>query len=661
MPTASARRLILLLWWLIPVPGWAMAQGSRDLKDPCSDNSQCTSGYCDAGWGTSQTNRCVPGPGGGRKGDYCSNHNQCRSAKCDGLRKSSSGGWIGGKCRGQKDLGETCSTNPDCESLRCDRGWGTSHTERCVPGPNAGRAGDYCSNDNQCALWNCAGNEPTGSGGSWTGGHCATKLTLGTECTNHKQCMTEACHPGDGFGCVPQNGEGDEKDFCTHDRQCSTAHCASLMTRQTGECAAAVTDPASYYDKTRIYVQNDTNQWLLLMDYDVSSSLEWDTGRHFWARKPSDELARYPMEDNHPLRHAGMKAVPPGERVQVAWFRRTGLGNGQSYSFELKVGMEPTAKNETVLIKSKLRGEVIGSAIWFGLNDSAWHSDTSWHRDSWRVVKTKVTGRRWVPDGSPARGKVESYQLERDQDIAIKYRALTRPGPGGDLEYVFTGPTPPVRFSFPVTPRGRILTGMESVGPFNLGPFHMDHNPWPRLDPLACSDYAGRGNDLSGPHCYGAHEGNDFALIGGFDTMRRADTWAVAAADGTVLEVKDGHPDKCGLDFNRIDHIDDFFNMLKTPTCPAGQANFITVDHGEGIRTQYYHLKKNSMQVAPGDRVRCGQKLAEIGSSGRSTMPHLHFNVIDNGAHVDPFDGIMSTRGFWSSQGPGRVPLATCP
>lgn len=651
-------RPILLASCLVSAPAWAMPQ-SRPPGEPCTDRTQCQSGYCDAGWGTSKTNRCVPGPRKGRKDEYCSNDNQCRSAKCVGLRPSGSGGWIPGSCRGQRDLKVPCSNNADCESDFCDAGWGTSKTNRCVPGPNAGQSGDYCSNDNQCRFWNCAGNNPTGSGG-WSGGTCAARLTLGTECRNHNQCLTEVCHPGLGFGCVPKDGEGERGQFCTNDRQCSSAHCASLMTRKQGECGPPATDPASYYDKTRIFVQNDTNQWLLLIDYDVTPSLDWDSGRHFWAKR-SDEVARYPMEEGYPLRHAGRKAVPPGERVQVAWFQRTGLGNGNTYSFELKVGIDPVAKNEPVLLKSKLRGDVVGSAIWFGLNDSPWHSDTSWHNETWRVVRTKVNGRRWVADGSPARGKVEKYELERDQDISIKYRALTRPGPGGDVEYVFTGPTPPVRFSFPATPRERILTGQESIGPFHIGPFHMDHNPWPRPDPLACSDYAGRGNDLSGVHCYGKHEGNDFLLAGGFDAMKSLQTWAVAAAAGTVLEVVDGHFDKCGLNIRRIDNVDDFFNMLKSPTCPPGNANRIVIDHGDGIVTQYYHLKKNTMQVVPGDTVRCGQKLAQLGSSGKSAVPHLHFDVIDNGAHVDPFNGVMSTGGYWTTQGSGQIPLATCP
>jgi len=56
-----------------------------------------------------------------------------------------------------------------------------------------------------------------------------------------------------------------------------------------------------------------------------------------------------------------------------------------------------------------------------------------------------------------------------------------------------------------------------------------------------------------------------------------------------------------------------------------GYGNVIIVDHGNGIKTLYGHNKRHL--VRKGDRVRQGQKIARIGSTGRSTGPHLHFEV----------------------------------
>jgi murein DD-endopeptidase MepM/ murein hydrolase activator NlpD len=62
--------------------------------------------------------------------------------------------------------------------------------------------------------------------------------------------------------------------------------------------------------------------------------------------------------------------------------------------------------------------------------------------------------------------------------------------------------------------------------------------------------------------------------------------------------------------------------------------NTVLVDHGQGLISGYFHLSKTL--VAIGDRVTQGQKIAEVGSTGRVTGPHLHWNVYLNGAKVDP-------------------------
>ncbi len=65
----------------------------------------------------------------------------------------------------------------------------------------------------------------------------------------------------------------------------------------------------------------------------------------------------------------------------------------------------------------------------------------------------------------------------------------------------------------------------------------------------------------------------------------------------------------------------------------------VVVDHGFGIRTTYAHA--SALHVRSGEGVERGQRLASVGSSGRSTGPHLHYAVQVKGRSVDPADYIL--------------------
>ena len=62
--------------------------------------------------------------------------------------------------------------------------------------------------------------------------------------------------------------------------------------------------------------------------------------------------------------------------------------------------------------------------------------------------------------------------------------------------------------------------------------------------------------------------------------------------------------------------------------------NFIILDHGQGLNSSYLHL--SNKDVKEGDFVKKGQKIGEIGTTGRSTGPHLHWSVQWFGKRTDP-------------------------
>ena len=110
------------------------------------------------------------------------------------------------------------------------------------------------------------------------------------------------------------------------------------------------------------------------------------------------------------------------------------------------------------------------------------------------------------------------------------------------------------------------------------------------------SSYGWRVDPFTGKMAF--HEGLDFSATRG--------TPIYAAAGGIVVESE------------------------RTPD----YGNIVKIDHGGGLETRYAHASKLLVRV--GDRVKKGQAIALVGSTGRSTGPHLHFEVRSNGASLDP-------------------------
>lgn len=87
------------------------------------------------------------------------------------------------------------------------------------------------------------------------------------------------------------------------------------------------------------------------------------------------------------------------------------------------------------------------------------------------------------------------------------------------------------------------------------------------------------------------------------------DTPVIAPLDGTVVKV--------------IDNIDD--NKIGEVNIKQNWGNTIVIDHGEGLFSALSHLKKKSITVNEGDKIKKSDIIAKCGNSGRSPYPHLHF------------------------------------
>jgi len=200
-------------------------------------------------------------------------------------------------------------------------------------------------------------------------------------------------------------------------------------------------------------------------------------------------------------------------------------------------------------------------------------------------------------------------------------------------------------------PRGRVQFGFPVAQPELIDQYiGVDHDPEVQqggASSAICTSYDGR----LFPWCYDEHHGSDYILAGGFPTMDDGSATVIAAADGVVTEIHDGEYDRCHLDGDMVSC--DGHPMV---------ANRIVIEHADGVIASYLHLMTGSLLVQPGDPVTCGTPLALIGSSGNSSMPHLHFQVEVDGEILDPYAGEYSQpETWWADQGdPEGLPGPGC-
>ena len=92
----------------------------------------------------------------------------------------------------------------------------------------------------------------------------------------------------------------------------------------------------------------------------------------------------------------------------------------------------------------------------------------------------------------------------------------------------------------------------------------------------------------------------------------------LAVADATVSVAMDDIPDSRTVDTQKVVELQD------------ASGNYVVLDLGDGKYAFYEHLKSRSIRVRAGDRVQRGQVIAQLGYTGQSIGPHLHFHVADS-------------------------------
>lgn len=121
------------------------------------------------------------------------------------------------------------------------------------------------------------------------------------------------------------------------------------------------------------------------------------------------------------------------------------------------------------------------------------------------------------------------------------------------------------------------------------------------------------------------HKGTDYVIA---DLPRmRGGVAVLAAADGTVLRRRDGVEDISARGRDK--------NSFEGVNC----GNAVIIDHGNGWETQYCHMRRGSIRASVGDSVKAGDPIGQVGLSGETEYPHLHFMVRKDGVDLDPYDG----------------------
>ncbi len=136
---------------------------------------------------------------------------------------------------------------------------------------------------------------------------------------------------------------------------------------------------------------------------------------------------------------------------------------------------------------------------------------------------------------------------------------------------------------------------------------------------------------------YGGHKGIDIRLLS-LENIKD-NVPVIASADGIVKAFQDGEEDK----------------LMLTPQDKANIkgnecGNGIIITHVNGYESQVCHLKKNSITVKKGQKLKQGDILGFVGNSGFAAFPHVHLTVRKNGQWLDPISGAKPSQNCSSTK-----------
>ncbi len=161
---------------------------------------------------------------------------------------------------------------------------------------------------------------------------------------------------------------------------------------------------------------------------------------------------------------------------------------------------------------------------------------------------------------------------------------------------------------------------------------YMDHDTGPDYTDFTCAKRS-----------YDGHGETDIA-VDDLQTMRKGVDVKMAAG-GVVAVTRDGVADK-----------------LADPQDPEvaaiGCGNAVVVDHDDGWRTAYCHLREGSVRVQPGEAVDRGQVIGQVGLSGLTQHPHVAFHIYRDKKGVDPYTGFDATTACGGARNPLWTPEA---
>ncbi|MEH6631936.1 MAG: M23 family metallopeptidase [Halopseudomonas aestusnigri] len=142
---------------------------------------------------------------------------------------------------------------------------------------------------------------------------------------------------------------------------------------------------------------------------------------------------------------------------------------------------------------------------------------------------------------------------------------------------------------------------------------------------------------------YERHKGTDFRVSD--YSLYHKGVYVIAAEDGVIIRARDGYIDG------------EYIKKGEEATKSIEEGNVVVLQHSDNWETLYAHLRKGSIAVKVGDKVKAGDILGVVGLSGKTEFTHLHFEVKKKNVRFDPFTGteaigcrIPQSNSFWNEK-----------